>query len=149
MNVSGKVLKANIVRGRDAYELELRIAIKDGKCDVYAPTSGYVGNLATVALLAVPAEHWGLPVPAAELPQPAPSDFAPSDFAPSALPPLPLPSTPAPPEKPEARVEKPKDEAPPPAPPVPMPIDDGLIVGQVVADKPAGKPKASTSKKEG
>jgi hypothetical protein len=61
MNISGKVLKASIVRGRDTYELELRVSLKDGKCDVYAPTSGYVGKLATVALLDVPPAYWDEP----------------------------------------------------------------------------------------
>jgi hypothetical protein len=103
MNVSGKVLKANVVRGRDAYELELRIELKDGKADVYAPTSSYVGNLAMVALNPVPIGHWPEVAPV-DMPQPAPADFAPT--------PLPTPTDAKPPKEEKAPGPPPELEPP-------------------------------------
>jgi hypothetical protein len=140
MNVSGKVLKASVVRGRDSYELEIRIQLTDGKCDVYAPTSGYVNSLATIALVEVPADYWQPPPPDAESPKPADYAFAP-------LPP-PEPAKPPKEEKPKAAGNAPialgdawsdmASVAPLPLPPIPEP--------DVVTSAPTHK--KTTRKKE-
>lgn len=105
MNISGKVLKANVVRGRDAYELELRVSLKDGKCDVYQATSGYVGQLATVALVMVPPAYWENEQDA---PKPSPAAFLDVPTPPAEVVPEPKPAPPPKAEKPPA--DKPADK---------------------------------------
>ena len=105
MNISGKVLKANVVRGRDSYELELRVALKDGKANVYSPTSGYVGQLATVALVAVPPDYWDEDPGA---PKPSPAAFLDVPTPPAEMPAEPKPAPPPKADKPPA--DKPADK---------------------------------------
>ena len=58
MDVSGKVLKASIVRGRDSTELLLRMEIRSGEFDPLIQTSDYVGQFGEVSLESVPEGYW-------------------------------------------------------------------------------------------
>lgn len=58
MNITGRVLKASIVRGRDATEMLLRLEIRDGDFDALKATSEYVNQFGSVDLVEVPADYW-------------------------------------------------------------------------------------------
>jgi len=52
MNVTGKVLKASVIVTRDSHEVELRIAVdKGGAYNPHLPSSDYVGQVASVAII--------------------------------------------------------------------------------------------------
>lgn len=54
MKVSGEILKASIVVGRDSTEMEMRIRVTGGDADAKLATSSYCGQLVDVEMRPAP-----------------------------------------------------------------------------------------------